>query len=379
MKIDTLYKRSVLAFLIGSLTVATSYSFATDAGAGGGDIANDSAVALSGSLVNPQKVNMPDAGLDAGEVGSMDELTAADKLYIEKKGKALYKYLYEQKQLEELNDMLQESVRVNAIKDEKTKSFPMNPDEISDWRSTNLKVEQASNAPISGPVEFKIKTIDIDVDAPKPIQILVAKGYSSSIMFFDETGAPWPINGDIVGDRSSFESAPFGDSTHVGVFKIHKSFSESNALINLKDMNVPIVIRLTGSESVIDSRVSVRIPKFGPNANVGSYTRGEINNANPDILSVLNGDKLDSAKMFQLNGVAGTVWYKNGTLYVRTLANLMSPPWKSHVTSPTGYNVYELPPVVNLLFAVDGQMKDATISNSYEVKLNTEQSIFKQD
>lgn len=375
MKINTLYKRTVLAILIGSLSATVSiFVFADDASQGA-----ESDQSSKESQVDLQQAENPVQSDSGVQVNPMEELTAADKLYIEQKGKALYRYLYEKKQLEELDALLHESVRETALRNEKAKTFPMNPDEISDWRSINQQVEQATNAPISGPVDFKIKTIDIDVDAPKPIQILVAKGYSSSIMFFDETGAPWPIDGDIIGDKSSFESSPFGDSTHVGVFKIHKSFSESNALINLKGMNVPIVIRLTGSESVIDSRVSVRIPKFGPNANTGSFTRGEINNANPDILSVLNGDKLNSAKMFQLNGVAGTVWYKEGTLYVRTLATLMSPPWKSHVTSPTGYNVYELPPVVNLLFAVDGQMKDATISNSYEVKLNTEQSIFKQD
>jgi hypothetical protein len=305
-----------------------------------------------------------------------DSLTAEDKELIARKGKILFKHLYEQEQLSDLKDLLQDENRDKKIKAMKENEYPLKPQEILKLREMASSIDKANNSPLAGPVDFKIKTIDIDVDAPKPIQIMVARGYSSSIMFFDQSGAPWPIEGDIIGDALSFASTPVEGKSHVGVFEIKRSFSESNALVNLKGLNVPVVIRLTGSEKEVDARISVRIPKFGPGAQLSPYVHREIENASPDMLSVLNGDKLNEGKLFELNGVPGTVWYKNNMLYVRTLANLISPPWKSYMTSPTGYQVYELPPVTNLLFVVDGEMKDATISKGFEVKLKQERSIF---
>lgn len=310
------------------------------------------------------------------ESGEVENLTPEELSLIERKGKAMFKYIYEQEQLRGLNDILEDGVRNEQIKEAKKERFPLNPEEVMEYRRMGESLEKAQNTPLSGPVDFKIKTIDIDVDAPKPLQILVARGYSSSIMFFDQTGAPWPIEGDIIGDKGSFISHTVKGKDHVGVFEIIKAFSESNALINLKDMNVPIVVRLTGSDKEIDSRISVRIPRFGPGANLNPFVRSELENSKPDMLTVLNGDKLAGGRLFELNGVPGTVWYKDQTLYIRTLANLMSPPWKSHMSSPTGYNVYEIPPVTNLLFAVDGEMRDATITKGVEVKMKQERSIF---
>lgn len=308
--------------------------------------------------------------------GLSDDLTKSEMELINRKGHILFKHLYEQNQLRDLRSILEEEARNKKIKDMKENEFPLSPNEILALRNLAKSVDKASNAPLDGPIDFAIKTVTIDVDAPKPIQIMVAKGYSSSIMFFDQSGAPWPIEGDIIGDKQSFMSHAVEGKAHVGVFEIKRAFSESNALVNLKGLNVPVVVRLTGSEETVDARISVRIPKFGPDAQLNPYVHSEIENANPDMLSVLNGDKLNGAKMFNLNGVPGTVWFKNNMLFVRTRANLISPPWKSHMTSVTGYQVYELPPVTNLLFTVDGEMRNATIEKGFEVKLRQKQSIF---
>ncbi|WP_137297168.1 DotH/IcmK family type IV secretion protein [Psychromonas sp. SP041] len=301
---------------------------------------------------------------------SSDEVTK-----IKNKQHILFKYLYEQEQLENLRNVLGDSKIEEQKADALNKKFPYTLSELKELRQIDSKIAEATNSPVD-PVKFKIKTITIDVDAPDPIVVNVAKGYSSSIMFFDQTGNPWPIEGNIIGDGDSFKSYPIEGKEHIGVFEITTRFKESNALINLKDLNVPIVIRLSGSETDIDARISVRIPKFGPESTSMGYSSKSREKTSTMMLNVLNGDKINDAKLYDLEGTNGTAWYKDDYLYIRTRDNLISPPWKESVSSPTGYNVYKVPPVSNLLFTVDGEIRRATIKNSFEVKLKQKQSIF---
>lgn len=365
-------KGSVLAIAIAGAFAAQAQEFTVD------PYSNEIKQAQTGTPVSQEltkeeiekfKVMLQGSGLT-------DDMSKSEMELINRKGHILFKHLYEQNQLRDLRALLEEEARDKKIKDMAENEYPLSPGEIMALRRLAKSVDKANNAPLGGPIDFAIKTVEIDVDAPKPIQIMVAKGYSSSIMFFDQSGTPWPIEGDIIGDEQSFKSHAVEGKAHIGVFEIKRAFSESNALVNLKGLNVPIVVRLTGSETTVDARISVRIPKFGPDAQISPYVHSEIENTNPDMLSVLNGDKLNGGKLFNLNGVPGTVWYKNNMLLVRTRANLISPPWKSHMTSVTGYQVYELPPVTQLLFTVDGEMRNATIEKGFEVKLRQKQSIF---
>lgn len=289
----------------------------------------------------------------------------------------LLKMLYERQQLDKLRGLLDDYENKEAYEDAVDNKVPLSPEQILNLRALLRDAEIAKNAPLQGPMDNAIRTIDIDVDAPKPIVLNVSSGYASSIVFFDHSGSPWPIEGDIIGNTDSFKSTrgPNG-KTHIGVFEIKKQFTESNALINLVGLDVPIVVRLHGNDKTVDSRLSVRIPKFGPNSKVEAYSSGELNEISSDSLKVLNGDKLPNGKRYSLNGVQGEVTYANGTLYIRTRANLISPPWKNFVNSATGYKVYELPPVDNLLFAVDGEMVDATIEKAFDVKIKQQKSIF---
>lgn len=330
--------------------------------------------APSGEEISAADIEMFEAILQKS--GQKEDLNPYEVEIIKQKKHALFKYLYEQEQLSSLRGIIEDNNREEKIKSMTEKEYPFTASEVYSLRKLANSIERAKNTPLGGPIDLKIKTIDIDVDAPKPIQINVAKGYSSSIMFFDQTGTPWPIEGDILGDSSSFGSNPIEGKPHVGVFEIKKAFRESNALINLKGLNVPIVIRLTGNETEVDARISVQIPKLGPDARSGSYRSSELEVRDPDMLSVLNGDKLNGGKRFELSGVNGTVWYKEGELYVRTRAHMISPPQKQILPSPSGYTVYKIPPAVELLFSVDGEMKYATVEKGFEVKIRQKKSIF---
>ncbi|MGD1524375.1 DotH/IcmK family type IV secretion protein [Vibrio owensii] len=306
------------------------------------------------------------------------QLTPRQMEILKAKKDILLKNIYEEQQLDQLRSMLDERQDKKDWELEKDKVAKYTPEQILELRNLDKEKKKAENAPLNGPVELKIRTIDIDTDAGQPITLNVARGYASSIIFYDQSGAPWPIEGDIIGDSSSFTKHAVGERKHTAIFEINKEFSESNALINLKGLNVPVVIRLVGSEKVVDSRLSVRIPKLGPDARQFSptFTR-QMDNMNADVVQILNGDSLPGSKNYEINGVKGTAVLKDGFLYIRTEANLISPPAKSSAVSPTGYKVYQVPPVNNLLFTVDGEMVTATIEESFEVNIKQAKSIFK--
>lgn len=305
------------------------------------------------------------------------ELNSYEDNLINKKEHVLLKYLYEQQKLEKLRDLLDSYEKKQSYKSAVDDKVPLTPSQIVELRQLLRSAEIAKAKPLNGGIKNNIRTIDIDVDAAKPIILNVAPGYASSIVFFDYSGSPWPIDGDIIGNKNAFDSKPGSkESNHSAVFEIKQEFVESNALINLVGLNVPIVIKLNGNDHDVDARLSVRIPKFGPNAQMQTYATGELQSASVEALMVLDGDRLPNSKRYKLRGLEGEVIYANKTLYIRTRASLISPPWKSMVNSTTGYKVYELPPVNNLWFSVDGEMVNATIEKGFEVKLEQRKSIF---
>lgn len=311
-------------------------------------------------------------------VGYKGELNSYETAVIGKKEHVLVKYLYEQQRLEELRSLLDSYERNQSYKEAVKERVPLTSEQIIELRRLLSQTEKAKVKPLNGGVKNNIRTIDIDVDAPKPITLNVSPGYASSIVFFDHSGSPWPIDGDIIGNKDAFESSQGSkESNHSAVFEIKQKFVESNALINLVGLSVPIVIKLNGNDEDVDARLSVRIPKFGPNAQMQTYASGELQSASAEALKVLDGDKLPNGKRYKLNGLDGEVTYANKTLYIRTRASLISPPWKDIVNSSTGYKVYVLPPVNNLWFSVDGEMVNATIEKAFEVKIQQADSIFK--
>jgi len=305
------------------------------------------------------------------------ELSDAELSILKAKKDILLKSLYEEQQLDELRSMLDIKQEDAAWENEKDRISRLTPEQILELRELEKNKMQAENKPLNGPVDLKIRTVDIDVDAGNPITLNVARGYASSIIFYDQSGAPWPIEGDIVGDAQSFSKHAVGERLHTAIFEINREFSESNALINLKGLNVPVVIRLVGSADQVDARLSVRIPKLGPESRKFSPTfTKQMDSMNPDVVQILNGDTLAGSKNYKINGIKGTASLKDGYLYIRTEASLISPPAKSSAVSPTGYKVYQIPPVNNLLFAEDGEMVTATIEESFEVKIKQAKSIF---
>lgn len=307
--------------------------------------------------------------------GDTTELDKSEVDMVIRKREAILKKLYELETLDALRNKAGEVQRRQSVTEQINQATPLTPDEITLLRSRISQSEQASNAPLSSP-QLKIRTAVVNVEENTPIDVNVVDSYTSSIVFFDQTGAPWPIEGKVLGNDQAFESTVTSEAKNVVVFSIKKPFSESNALVFLKDIHMPVVLRLKGGSSIVDSRFSVMVPKSGPEAKAQTLVGNKMQETSPELLAILNGDRLEGATKFQLQGVPGEVLQFGGAVYVKTRASLMSPAWLDSLSSPSGFNVYKLQPVTTLRFSVDGKMVPAKIERYFAPDIQHEASIF---
>lgn len=308
-------------------------------------------------------------------------LSPADIELINLKRDSLIKYLYEQERLKDVRNQMKADSRSEAIKESMSEQYPLSPEEIIQFRKMQKEINKAQNTPINNGVKTSIRTVDLDIGSAEAITLSVASGFASSMVFYDESGNPWPVQGEIIGNDLAFKSEIVGEQKHIAIFEILQDFAESNALINLQGLPIPLVIRLKGTDSTVDSRLSVRIPRIGPNTEVGEiYMPEGVDNAPDEILEMLNGGELLSGEEYELNGVSGTVYFSEGSLYIRSKAKLLSPPinppLSMEMQSPTGYNVYKIPPVTQLLFSQNGELKEAEVKEKMKIDLPEKRNIF---
>ncbi|WP_415912586.1 DotH/IcmK family type IV secretion protein [Neptuniibacter sp. QD37_11] len=281
---------------------------------------------------------------------------------IERKKEALKRYLFEKQELEDLREILSDQSRHQAFEDQKHEVIPVVPEEIRELRELQLNVQQATNSPVRN-ATLQIRTVDFDVESNESVDLLVSHNKASSIVFFDSSGNPWPVEGDVLGDQTAFKSSIFGESKHIIILEIMKPFSESNAIIKLKDVPNPVIVKLIGDADAYDSRLTVRIPQFGPNMdfdNQMSFTTHPQIQQDPVLLDIYNGH-VQADKEFELVGVPGEAYLIGDSLYIRSKALLKSPYFGTDVMTFQGTNIYKVPPTPELTFSLNGDVVYATL------------------
>lgn len=320
---------------------------------------------------NNEKFTLGDSGISA-------ELSAGEIEYIEQKKFQLIKYLIEQQELEGIRDYIKESSKQDAIENSMESEFPLTNDEIKIFRIMQHERARAENSPISENISLDIRTQSYSISSSDPIELHVMQGYASSLVLFDSTGQPWPLVGDVVGDSAAFRPRNISSTNNTIVFEVLKPFSESNALITIAGESTPIVIKLIDNGKNVDTRLSVRIPKPGPNATIKPFQTKDYSDDDPALMTVLNGDigSLGSYQVFDVAGADAEAILYQGWLYLRTEHLLASPAWINYSTSPTGVHAYKLKPVSELLLSVNGELTNTSLSKPYLPVIKKNPSIF---
>ncbi len=237
-----------------------------------------------------------------------------------------------------------------------TQLLPMTGEQIAKFREIYDASQVAAASPSGIPPKPTTTTllVNLATDQSSPPIIRLGAGYITSLVFVDATGQPWPIDSYSVGDPNSF-NIQWDRKGNTLLVQSLTSSKSSNMAILLKELNTPVMITLISGQAVLDYRVDLRIPGYGPNA---VFAHSSIPDAaNPVLLNILNGVAPEGSKELQVSGGECQAWLLKDTLYLRTKLNILSPAWKSVMSSIDGTRAYQTQSVPVILASQQGTDK----------------------
>ena len=187
-------------------------------------------------------------------------------------------------------------------------------------------------------------------------------GYTSGVSFIDATGEPWPVARLIV--EESFGPVTRGDGGGAegsGVHTVYvtptKRFLHGNAVVELADLASPVVLELKAGKGIVDSRLTVRVWRPGPNADPMVIERSDdFGPGDPLISSLLHGHLPDGARAVAVRGggPGDRAWRIDGVLFLRTAKTLLAPQPQAFERGANGDTVYRLDDVPYAAVSLDG-------------------------
>lgn len=235
-------------------------------------------------------------------------------------------------------------------------AFPLSPDQINALRNMLDQTQRAqAAAPYKTPPAPTSTSLNIDL-APGavPPVIRLSKGFVSSLVFIDSTGAPWPIEAFDLGDPTAFNIS-WDKKSNTLMVQARQDYSYGNLAVNLKNLNTPVMLTLVPGQRVVDYRVDMRVPGQGPQAaiSIGDDLPAPADN---QLLNVLNGIAPMNGRRLKTENDFAQVWMVGDVLYLRSAYAMLSPAWVAKMSSADGMNAYKLQPAPLVLLLRHGQI-----------------------
>lgn len=240
--------------------------------------------------------------------------------------------------------------------------LPMSPEQISRLRLIFNETQRAAATPPGVPPRPATTSVLVNLSpqATPPV-IRLGAGYITSLVFIDSTGQPWPIAAYSIGDPTAF-NIQWDKTGNTLLIQAASYYKRSNLAVILKNLNTPVMLTLLSGQEAVDYRVDLRVPGMGPNAML--IQSGLPESANPVLLDVLNGIPPKGSKTLRVTGGDCQAWLLGNKLFLRTTLDVISPAWKSVMSSIDGTHAYELQPAPVILALQRG--KDKTLILSIE-------------
>lgn len=235
--------------------------------------------------------------------------------------------------------------------------LPMTPEQIAKLRALFNETQRAAVTPPGIPPRPATTSVIVNLSpqATPPV-IRLGAGYITSLVFMDSTGQAWPISAYSIGDPTAF-NIQWDKTGNTLLVQAASYYKRSNLAVMLKDLNTPVMITLLSGQDAVDYRVDLRVPGLGPNAIL--VQNGLPDSGNPLLLDVLNGVPPKGSKTLRVSGGDCQAWLLGNRLFLRTTLDVISPAWKSVMSSIDGTHAYELQPAPVILALQRG--KDKTL------------------
>ncbi|NNM58803.1 MAG: type IV secretion protein IcmK [Legionellales bacterium] len=247
----------------------------------------------------------------------------------------------------------------NAFKNVEQQAFPLTPEQIKELNNMLDETQRAqAAAPHDSPPQPLSSSLMVSLSpGSTPPVIRLSRGFVSSLVFVDSTGAEWPIESYDIGNPSAF-NITWDKKSNTLMIQAHSGYTYGNLAVKLQNLNTPVMLTLIPGQKVVDYRIDLRIEGLGPNAKPGSMQfSGLPSQADPVLLNILDGVPPEGAKRLSVSSSVVQVWVVNDkTMYIRTAFTLISPAWLSKMSSADGMNAYQLQVTPMLLLSRYGKV-----------------------
>ena len=239
---------------------------------------------------------------------------------------------------------------------------------------TNLEIERlrelfdsSRKAKAYRPVRTspRIRTASVDLSPGASLPILrTLPGESSTVVFMDPTGAPWPLAATPRVSRTDVAEAEWIPDSPAVVIDMLSPYEEANMTVFLKGLATPVVVKLSSGEPdgdstkrepnglktpttrEVDYRLDLRVPGRSPYAKQATGGSAKISLYDDTLQAFLDGiPPQDAARVVLIGEVPSKteVWQYDGALYVRTSDDIQSA-FDNTLAASDGTRVYRLPP-----------------------------------
>lgn len=211
----------------------------------------------------------------------------------------------------------------NPLSEDHVRDIKKNIDEWKRKQNSQLKDPIIQNRAFS--INFKPRT--------KPEELYFSPNYTTTLIFLDKLGNPWPLKKYVIGNAAKFQVEQLPPSTLI--ITPLEEYAYGNLTVMFEDKNVPAIFTIKTLGDMVDYKVEARIEELGPKSanntsrivSTGgtSYSSAATNPyshfPDADITNLLNGEPpktlLDGKK--GVIGHPGTEVYElGGKLYILT-------------------------------------------------------------
>ena len=276
------------------------------------------------------------------------------------------------------NELIRKLERKTAFDDALDLIMPITPEELGVAQERQAALTQAATPK---PAMMHTETRQIHITPGKAPQVVhLTYGYTSTLVFQDMTGRPWPVLAMVVGNPQAFAAlqpkiqrleAPKGGvvdsqasdnvNSHIINLVPLSPYASSNVALTLEDCPYPIILHLlttspTDPRRLSDALVVFRLDQAGPNAalpNLGPSLQAAT--VSEETLGFIHAVPPGSAQRLKLEPEVSNVklWRYQGKLYLRTNHALIWPAW-TQVAAGEDMRVYVLPKTRSLVLSVAG-------------------------
>ncbi len=250
----------------------------------------------------------------------------------------------------------EQQLNQDAFRSIQQEAFPLSPNQIKTLHNMLDETQLATaTAPFDQPPEPTSSSLFVKL-APGtvPPVIRLSKGFVSSLVFIDSTGAPWPIEAYDLGNPTTF-NITWDKKGNTLMVQARSAYTYGNLAVKLVKLNTPVMLTLIPGQKIVDYRVDLRVQGVGPNAKPSIQGAGMPGAANPLLLNILDGVGPEGSVPLKVQGNLGEAWLYEGKMYLRSRLTLLSPAWFAKMASADGTNAYELQVAPTVLMSHQGK------------------------